>query len=37
MPWKAKERKHLSGLSLAFVLDEQACTVMRLENYKRSD
>ena len=41
MPRMAKERKeerkHLSGLSLAFILDEEACTVMCLGNYKHSD
>jgi hypothetical protein len=33
--WRKKERKknQLSGLSFAFILDEQARTVMCLENY----
>jgi hypothetical protein len=34
MPRMAKERKkHMSGFSFAFMLDEQARTVMYLENY----
>jgi len=35
MPRMAKERKkkHLSGLSFVFMLDEQTRTVMCLENY----